>query len=102
VLGRVAVDPQLSLVLANTKTQKRIGIRIYGHVIPHPTVAPVNGANTATVRDCQDASKSGQLDAKTGKPRTVGVARNPVAAVLRRGPGGQWRVASISYPTGTC
>jgi hypothetical protein len=102
VLGRVAVDPQLSLVLANTRTQRRIGIRLYGHVVPRPVVTRVSGTGTASVQDCQDASKSGQLDARTGKPRTVGVARNPVTAVLRRGSDGQWRVASISYPAGAC
>lgn len=102
VLGRVAVDPQLGLVLANTKTQKRLGIRLYGHVVPRPSVTLASGAAVATIRDCQDASKSGQLDARTGKPRTVGVPRNPVNAVLRRSSDDRWRVASISYPGGSC
>jgi len=102
VLGRVAVDPELGLVLASTRQQRRIGIKVYGHVVPHPTVLPINGSNRVRVSDCQDASKSGQADARTGRPRTVGVPRNPVTAVLVRGTDGRWRVSSVDYPGGKC
>jgi len=54
------------------------------------------------VRDCQDASHSGQADAATGRARTVGVAHNPVEADLVRGADGHWRVSRISYPGGSC
>jgi hypothetical protein len=102
VLGAVAVDPELSLLLSGAQRQRQHGITLYGAVIPHPTVPPVNGKNTATVRDCQDASHSGQADAKTGKAHTVGVARNPVVATLARGEDGRWRVSQIRYPGGRC
>jgi hypothetical protein len=102
VLGRVAVDPELGLVLASTRQQRRNGIKVYGSVIPRPTVLPINGSNRAQVTDCQDASKSGQADAKTGQPRTVGVPRNPVTAVLVRRADGRWRVSSIKHPGATC
>lgn len=102
VLGRVAVDPQLGLVLANARTQKRNGVTVYGHVVPRPTVGPIAGARRARVVDCQDASKSGQADARTGRPRTVGVARNPVEAVLIRGADDRWRVSTVTYRRGTC
>jgi len=51
VLGRVAIDPELGLVLANTRQQRRIGMKVYGYVIPRPTVLPINGANRAQVTD---------------------------------------------------
>jgi hypothetical protein len=102
VLSWVAVEPELSLVLASTRQQERIGIKVYGYVIPHPAVQPINGSDRAQVTDCQDASKSGQADAKTARPRTVGVPRNPVTAVLVRGADGRWRVSSIKHPGGSC
>ena len=100
VLGRVAADPQLSIVLSAARIQRRNGIALYGAVIPHPTVQPVNGSTTATVRDCQDASHAGQ--AQNGKPRSVGVAGNPVVGTLTRGPDGLWRVSRVHYPGGRC
>lgn len=56
----------------------------------------------AVVTDCQDASHSGQADATSGEPRTVGVARNLTAGTLERGPDGTWRVTRIDYPGGGC
>ena len=102
VLGRVAAEPELSLILANTRMQRRHGITLYGRMVPHPTVQPINGAKRATVRDCQDAHLGGQADAKTGRPRTIGVRRNPVTAVLVRGSDGRWRVSGVTYPGGSC
>ncbi len=102
VLGQVAMDPHLGLVLARASQQRRDGIKLYGQVVPHPTVLPINGADQARIRDCQDASHAGQADARTGRARTVGIARNPVVAVLRRGNDGSWRVYSIDFPGGTC
>jgi len=102
LLAQVAADPQLGLILANARQQRRNGLIIYGHVVPRPAVLPINGADQARVTDCQDASKSGQADLKTGRPRTVGIPRNPVTAALVRGVDGRWRVSLITYPGGTC
>lgn len=102
VLGEVVAEPHLSLVLARARTQHRDGIKLYGQVIPRPTVLPINGAVVATVRDCQDASRAGQADAVTGRPRTVGVPRNSVLATLHRGPDDAWRMYSIDYPGTKC
>lgn len=102
VLAEVAAEPHLGLVLARTRTQHRDGIRLYGQVVPHLTVLPIGGADTAVVRDCQDASHAGQADAATGRPRTVGVPRNPVLGRLRRGSDRVWRVYSIEFPEERC
>ena len=102
VVARVAVDPQLSQAIAVARQQRRTGVRLYGQPRPRvPTVSLASG-NRATVADCADFSHYGQADAKTGKPRTVGVARTAVRVTLAKGTDGLWRVADVAYPGGTC
>ncbi len=102
VVARVAVDPQLSQAIAVARQQRRTGIRLYGQPRPRvPTVSLASG-NRASVADCADFSHYGQADAKTGKPRTVGVARTAVRVTLAKGTDGLWRVADVAYPGGTC
>lgn len=101
-VARVAVDPQLSQALAVARQQRRIGVRLYGQPRPRvPTVSLVGG-NKASVADCADFSHYGQADAKTGKPRTVGVVRTSVRVSLAKGTDGLWRVANVAYPGGIC
>jgi len=103
VLGRVAVDPQLSFAIAATRQQRRNGITVYGQAVPRaPEVTFGGGSRRATVRDCADFSRTGQADARTKKRRTVGVARTPVSAVLLMGAGRQWRVSQVSFLGGQC
>ncbi|MFD8497749.1 hypothetical protein [Amycolatopsis sp. NPDC059657] len=99
-LTEVAADPQLTITLDALGQQKRSGITGYGTETARILSVDVSG-QSATVKDCQDASQSGQADAKTGKPKTVGVPRNPIAASLIRTDGG-WKVSQITYPGGTC
>lgn len=101
VLASVSVDPVLTRLYAGTKAQQQGGIRLYGEVVPRPTVGRIAGGR-AEVRDCQDASGAGQADARTGARKTVGVARTPVAASLVRGSDGVWRVSEVRYPGGRC
>jgi hypothetical protein len=102
VLGRVAVDPELTRSVSGARLQHRQGIRVYGQVYPRPTVLPVNGRALATVRDCADASHAGQAEASTGRPRSVGIARMPLLATLVRGGDGRWRVSDLRFPGGAC
>jgi hypothetical protein len=101
VLATVAADPELTRLYAGTKAQQQAGIRLYGQVRARPTVRRVAGSR-ATVADCQDASQAGQADARTGKPKTVGVARSPVEAAMLRGADGVWRVSDVRYTGGSC
>jgi hypothetical protein len=101
VLAMVSVDPMLTRLVAGTKAHQQAGIRLYGQVRPRPTVRGIAG-NRATVSDCQDASHAGQADARTGKPKTVGVARSPVEATMLRGADGRWRVSDVRYTGGSC
>jgi hypothetical protein len=102
VLGRVAAEPQLGLTIALTLQQKRNGIGVYGQPTPRAPKVTIVSAGTATVRDCADFSRAGQVDLRTGQRRTVGVARNPVVVRVSRGGDGRWRVLEVSYPGGRC
>ncbi|MTD57140.1 hypothetical protein [Amycolatopsis pithecellobii] len=101
-LAAVATDPQFTTTLNAMRYQKQAGIKIYGDVTARIVSVEVSG-DTAKVVDCQDASHTGQADAKTGDRKTVGVPRNPVNASLKRDSSdGQWKVAEVSFPGGTC
>ena len=100
-LEKVSVDSMLTQLLEGTRIQRDQGIKLYGQVVAHVTGVEVK-PDRAEVQDCQDASQAGQADARTGKPRTVGVPRNPVKGTLVRGADGAWRVALIEYPGGNC
>jgi hypothetical protein len=102
VLSQVATDPVLSRAVSGAQLQRQNGTVLYGQVIPHPTVTSLDPAGQARVSDCQDASHAGQADAKTGKPKTVGVAHSPVRAILLRGTDGRWRVSDVEYVGGRC
>lgn len=102
ILAAVATEPQLSLTLISARAQKRNHIVLYGQVIPRPSVQPINGSSTGTIRDCQDTSRSGQADSRTGQKKTVGIARNPAVVTLKLVADGQWRVSQVTYPGGTC
>lgn len=100
-LAAVAVEPQLTRMLNNLDTLRSRNVAVYGETREHVTKVDVDGA-AAIVTECQDASGSGQADARTGEKKTVGIARNPVTAHMQRGGDGKWRVSEIAYPGGTC
>lgn len=100
-VDQVAVEPERSIVLQGVRWHQVQGITLYGDPVERVTDVSVRGTQ-ATVADCQDSGKSGQADAGTGKPKDVGVARNPVSATLTRGADGVWRVSQISFPGGEC
>lgn len=100
-LAEVAAEPQLSRMVDNLKALQSRSLTVYGSPEDHVTKIDVVG-NSATVQDCQDASATGQADAKTGDRKTVGIPHSPVVARMQHGTDGKWRVAEISYPGGTC
>lgn len=99
-LQKVAVDPQRTLLLEGYRALRDRNLTLYGDVGPRVTAVEITG-DQAQVTDCQDASRSGQADAKTGQRKNVGVSRNPVTGRLAK-VGGEWKVAEIKYPGGTC
>jgi hypothetical protein len=100
-VGRVAAEPQLSRVVEGLRSLRSQSVTLYGSVTSRVSSVDITGSR-ATLRDCQDASKAGQADSASGKPKTVGVVRSPIEATLERGSDGSWRVTGVAYPGGTC
>ncbi len=100
-LAAVAADPLLSQLLDGLAEQRARGTVQYGTVVPRPTVVELRPTR-ASIIDCQDASRSGEVDPATGVVRTVGAARTPVAAVVQRDTAGRWRVTDARYLPGQC
>lgn len=101
ILETVAGDPLLKQLLDGLLQQRDRGIVQYGEVVPRPTVALLDGER-ASVVDCQDASRSGEVDRSTGEVERIGSARTPVAAVLQRDPRGRWKVTEARYLSEPC
>lgn len=101
-LSRVAADPQLSFAIAVSRQQRRNGITLYGETRPRAPKVTLRGGRQATLRDCADFSRTGQADARTGSPKTVGVARTPLEVTLVKGSDRQWRVSAVKFPGGKC
>jgi hypothetical protein len=102
VFGRVAVDPQLSFAIAVTRQQERNGITVYGVAHPRSPKVTVGSPGRATIRDCADFSRTGQANASTKRPRTVGVARTPLSVTLIKSRDGRWRVSQVTFLSGNC
>jgi hypothetical protein len=100
-MSAVAAEPLLSELLDGIAEQYRKGLVDYGAVVPRPRVVQAS-ADRASVLDCQDASKSGALDIKTGIVKAAGSARTPMTCVLTRGVDGRWRVSEAMLLDGTC
>ncbi|MFF5990646.1 MULTISPECIES: hypothetical protein [Prauserella] len=101
-IAAIAIEPQLSVTLEAMRRNKAAGFTTYGEVVVRITSVEVSG-DTAKVVDCQDASRAGQADARTGDPKTVGVPRMPVTATMKRDQAsGQWKVARLRFPGGAC
>jgi len=101
VLKRYLVSPALGTVTRTLAAQDAFGKGLYGENVPRPEIVNLH-TRTASIRDCQDSSRAGVEERKTGRKLTVGVARNPVTATLKRGDDEIWRIATIEYPGGSC
>lgn len=92
----VAVDPQLTRLRGAYQTLTSRGEAGYGQPIIFVSWRqPINGADTATMYDCQDGSQAGYLDKKTGNKLVVGTPNTPITVSLRRTDAG-WRVSDTA------
>ncbi len=92
------IDPALSGALKDAETVASKGWDTYGeigHRISWPK--PVNGADTALIDDCMDASQTGSSEVSTGNKVTVGQARIHNQGTLVKGADGVWRVAQTFF-----
>jgi hypothetical protein len=98
LVAAVAVDPTKTNMLSDAAKFDSQGLETYGslgHRISWPQ--PINGATTALIDDCQDASQSGSMKTATGDKVTVGVARDHYQGSLVKGDDGVWRVEQVYY-----
>ena len=98
LVATVAIDPTKANMLSDAAKFDSQGLQTYGtlgHRISWPQ--PVNGASTAVIDDCQDASQSGSMKTATGDKVTVGVARDHYQGNLVKGDDGGWRVEQVFY-----
>jgi hypothetical protein len=101
MLEPYATDPALSRVLRGMHTSDKLGQVGYGQAVVRPSVTKIDG-RVAWVGDCQDTSASGRKERATGKVVTRGTKQAKVAATLKRGPDGVWRVATVDYQGDRC
>jgi hypothetical protein len=87
-------------VVKSMTAQAKFGKALYGRAVLQPRVASL-GPNTALVRDCQDTSKSGVEDVKTGQKETRGIPRSLVVTNVQR-TDGAWRISRIDYRGPKC
>lgn len=93
LISEVSIDPMRSSVLESASRRKLANRSNYGS-IGHFIFwqFPVDGADVATIADCQDHSKAGMIDNTTGERSDPGGARVNVRGILARGQDGVWRV----------
>lgn len=101
LLALYLTGPELPRVLQAMAAQDATGRMLYGADDPRPTVTQIS-RDDAWVFDCQDAGRSGIRDRSTGRPITVGSARNPLFGHMIRGPDRLWRISRIFYTGGAC
>lgn len=93
---QVAVDPELTRLRSAYTTLTSRGEAGYGQPIIFVSWrVPINGADAATMYDCQDGSQAGYLDKATGSKLTVGTPNTPMTVSLQRTTQG-WRVSSFT------
>jgi hypothetical protein len=100
-LSVVAADPLLTRVLTALRSRVQAGYRQFGTVATAATVVDLTSGHAA-VLDCQDASRSGEIDTSTGQITETGQPRTPVAAALVRDPDKRWRVTEARYLDTSC
>lgn len=68
----------------------------WGRAVAHITAVDIR-QNTATIRDCQDASNAGLADAQTHQvvPELRGTAHRNLTATLTLGGDGRWRLSDL-------
>ena len=95
LLEKYSIDPQLSKALQGINDLHSKGLTSSGYVVVH--IEKVQMANdTATVWDCQDATKALIQKGKTGKAVSRGVPNDHIRATLSQGSDGQWRISKFA------
>jgi hypothetical protein len=95
LLADYAIDPQLSTALRGIDDLHGKDLTSSGYVVVHIKKVQL-GAGTASVWDCQDATKALIRKRSTGKAVSRGVSHDYVQATLSRGSDGRWRISKFA------
>ena len=93
--AEVPVGPAYASVVKSMTAQAAFGKALYGRAILKPHVMSLD-VEDAVVRDCQDTSRSGVEDVKTGRNETGGIPRTLVVTNMHLSEG-TWRISKIDY-----
>lgn len=100
-LAAVTAEPFLSELVKGLLDQRERRVADFGIVELRPTIASVRPGRVS-ILDCQNASRSGEVDRDTGEVETVGSSRTPFTATLTKDSTGHWRVTQARYLPDPC
>lgn len=103
LLSPFATGVYLDNVVENIRSAQAKQQHPWGHVVIHLTKITVKG-HEATVVDCQDTSKAGMADSRTGRliPGSIAKQVAHIHARLERGSDAQWRVNQLIVAEKPC
>jgi hypothetical protein len=102
MLKGFATEPSLTRTLGGFAASYAAGEVLYGRDLLRPKITMFDGT-TATLRDCQDSSGAGRVNAKTGRKVTVGRKDDLALVTMKLGLDAVWRVSTVTYqPAGSC
>ena len=103
MLTPYSAEPELSSLLDGISRERAAGRVYYGTPKLHPKVTALSvPRRVAVIRDCQDATRTGDKDTATGRLLTRGAQRTLVVSTLHLLPDGKWRVAFVTFPKQRC
>lgn len=95
LLADYSTDPQLTIALQGIDDLHGKDLTSSGYVVVHIEKVQL-GNDTATVWDCQDATKALIRKRSSGKIISRGVPNDHVRATLSRGSDGRWRISKFA------
>jgi hypothetical protein len=95
LLAGYSTDPQLTTALQGIDDLHGKDLTSSGYVVVHIEKVQL-GIETATVWDCQDATKALIQKRSTGKLISRGVPNDHIQATLSRGSDGRWRISKFA------
>jgi hypothetical protein len=102
MLAPYAADPELKSLIQGMARDRANGRVFYGQPVVRASVTQFSDMRgVAVVRDCQDATHTGDKDVRTGRVLTKGTAHTLVVATLHKLAAG-WRVVFVSFPSQSC
>lgn len=101
ILARVAAQPLLNRMLRGIAALQATDRVTWGSPVIHTFNVAIKD-DRATLHDCQDATGTGQADAKTGERLTHGKSGTHLVATLRKGKDGAWRISTLEQVKEPC